>query len=133
MPEIESLIEKLLEKSVEPGSVNELELTSVRRWLASTIVDQREEVRKFPAEKGDFWSLLAADWDHGRDAHFVLAVFSTRQVVLAAGRGEIFAVRDFGADADEGPDEILPAANNQFTMPTAPVIAGRVELEAWAR
>ena len=126
-------IQNFLDAASEPGSENKLTLDDVKDWIAEYVKLKAQEDARFPQLKNEsHWDLIAADYTYTRDAHFIAAYFSRKQVTFLAGHGPVFEVREFRENRfPESPDDILNALKRRFTVGER-WTSGLYEIVHWA-
>lgn len=125
-------VSELLEAAYEDGSKNRLLPEDVRAWIDEYLDSYEEDLGRFPEERGkSHWDILAADYDQGKDAMFLVAFFRGEAVSFISGRGRIPDVRGFGLNSfPDDPDRILIESRRRFSIADE-VTLDRSKLSDW--
>ncbi len=129
---LDTELSAILAQAADGNAENRLMYAEVKRWLRDYFDEYAEELKLHPEEADEAHSdLLAADGTCDEDAVFVIALFDGESVRLAAGRGEVYAVRELGDDLDDAL-QIIAFARANFAMVDAEIsFVGETAFNDW--
>ncbi len=129
--ETQQSLESLLSKAAYTNTDNLLSAAAVTQWLPELLEEIADEVQRFPEEENEpQWGLLAADSSFDEDAVFVIVLIDGEEIRLAAGRGEVYAVREFD-DEIEDAREAISLARATLHVEDEEITFTRSALQSW--
>lgn len=129
--EIHNSLESLLSKVAHVNRENLLRVADIKEWLPELLEEIADEAQRFTEEKdAPQWDLLAADASFDEDAVFVIALIDGEEIRLAAGRGEVYAVREYGDEVEDARD-IISVARSKLHVEDEEITFTRSAIQSW--